>query len=157
MSFPPHAHLHLSVKQTGEARTRRKGLILKVLGGKGLQRLQLAGTLVRGEFSLGVDKRNSTNILKEVESRETLDLVEIRKNRVLRSVHLRDVHFSLQCISKVLPNRSELLAVSAPLSNQPSHEQSYRSVELDKPTTGRGPTVHLSEQFEVVIVQINHL
>ena len=104
-----------------------------------------------------MDKRNRTNILKEVESGEALNFIQIRKNRVLRSIHLSNVHLSLQCISQVLPNRSKLLAVSAPLSNQPTRQQSYRSVELDKPTARRGPTVHLSEQFEVVIVQINHL
>ena len=154
---PENNHLHLSIEHAGEARAGGKGLILEVFRREGLQCLQLTGTLVGSELALRMNKRIRTDILKEVESRETLNFIQIRQNRVFRSVHLSDVHFSFQCISQVLPNRSELHAVSAPLSNQPTLQQSYRSVELDKPTAGRGPTVHLSEQFEVVIVQINHL
>lgn len=49
---PWKQYLHLSVKHTREARARREGLILKVLSSEGLQRLQLTGTLVGGEFTL---------------------------------------------------------------------------------------------------------
>lgn len=118
-------HLHLSIEHAGEARAGGKGLILEVFRREGLQCLQLTGTLVGSELALRMNKRIRTDILKEVESRETLNFIQIRQNRVFRSVHLSDVHFFLQCSARS-SKRCELLAMSCTTFKQPTPQQSYR-------------------------------
>lgn len=140
-------------RKTGTIFHRRSVMLLK---SKWLQRLQVACTLKGSIFTLQLTLYPQNDILKEVQSWESINLIQFGQNRVCSSVHFSNIDFTLKVISQILPDRSQFLTMSAPLFNQIQIETTYRSIELDKPTTCRWSSCRLCKGFKVIIIQLNN-